>query len=122
MPNSQSKLSPKLQPIFDRFVSHANKLSLHPYDWDRLYSFISDSHRLRSTALGFDIKELLSAEGFPEETASDLSSVYDHGRAIISKSKGAVFAYPGQPLDQLRSEARRQVAEMSERFGRKQVP
>ena len=95
MPRSHSKLSSKVQTVFDEFISQANKSSLHPLDWNRFYSFICASYRFRSKLPGFEIKELLLKEGFPQDVASDLSSVYDHGRAIIRKAKGETLAYPG---------------------------
>jgi len=107
MPHSRSKLSPKLQLVFDQFIAHANKLDLHPYDWDRFYNYLCASHRLRSKLSGFEVKELLIGQGFPEHVASDISSVYDHGRAIIRKAKGSVLAYPGQPHDEVHREMRR---------------
>lgn len=112
MPHSQLNLSPKLQPLFDQFIAHANKLGLHPYDWDRFYAYLCASHRLQSKLSGFEVKELLLAQGFPEHVALDLSSVYDHGRAIIRKAKGAVFAYPGQHPDELKRELRRQMEQV----------
>lgn len=106
------KLSPKVQPLFDAFTNLANKSALHPYDWNRFYAFLCAAHRFRSRLSGSDVKELLLAQGFQEDYASDIAEVYEHGRAIISKSKGAVFAYPGQDPDELNRELRRHKQEV----------
>ena len=111
MPEDLPKLTRTTRKSFDVFVSNANKLSLHPDDWDRYYSFIKDSYRVSSPLLGIEIKVLLADSGFPDEVTSELSRVYDHGQAIIRKYKGAIFAYPGQHPHALRNELRRQLAE-----------
>ena len=96
---------------FDEFVSSANRLSLHAGDWDRFYVLIRDAHTVSSPLLGIEIKALLIESGFPDDVASALASVYDHGTAIIRKYKGATLAYPGQHSHELRNELRRQLAE-----------
>ena len=120
MARNPSKLSPKLQPVFDRFINHSNKFDPRPYDWDRFYSFLCASHRLRSNLSGFELSQLLLAHGFPDDVASEMSSVYEHGRAILRKNKhgDAFIAYPGQPHDALRREFRRQLEERDIRLHR----
>ena len=103
---------------FDEFVSSANRLSLHAGDWDRFYVLIRDAHRVSSPLLGIEIKVLLTESGFPDDVASVLASVYDHGTAIIRKYKGATLAYPGQHPHELRNEMRKLRGEIRRKLAR----
>ena len=116
MAHRPPKLSPKVQPLFDAFTNLANKSTLHPFDWNRFYAFLCAAHRFRSRLSGSDVKELLLAQGFQEDYASDIAEVYEHGRAIISKSKGALFAYPGHDPNAFYRERRREMQQALKRF------
>jgi hypothetical protein len=84
---SRQSLIPKLSPMpamyFSHFVRQANKGALHPLDWQLFYSFIAVSHRLRSKLTASDIKYLLVREGFDEDYAREIASVYSHGRGLL---------------------------------------
>ncbi|MFC1905733.1 hypothetical protein ACFLXL_02870 [Chloroflexota bacterium] len=84
------KLSPLVEMYFSSFVSLANKVSLHPTDWDLFYGFIYISHRLRCKLTESDIAYLLNRAGFDIDYARHIASVYQHGRNLL---KG------GCPLD-----------------------
>lgn len=68
-------LSPGTQKLFDRFVLLANKRSLHPRDWEYFYDFIAASRKQQDE---WEVRSLLLAAGFSEQTADRLSDIYYH--------------------------------------------
>lgn len=81
-------VSPKLRQPFEHFLNNANRSGLHPFDWSRFYSFIGESHRLRSTLSGDDVASLLTEGGFSPEYARDLGTLYGHGRSLLKVYRG----------------------------------
>ena len=51
-------LTPKSEPFFRQFVNNANKLSLHPLDWDRWYDFVHVCHYLKVVLSGEEVERL----------------------------------------------------------------
>lgn len=79
------KLSPKVKECFHRFITIANKVALHPSDWEPFYDFVVVCHMLRSKLTEDDVKYLLVQEGFDEEYALIIADVYRHGREILKR-------------------------------------
>lgn len=79
----QPKLTRKCQWLFDRFVSCANKQMLHPLDWNRFYEFAAAFTR-RDRMSGEDVTLLLEKEGFSQEQAEKLGSLFHHLRNFRS--------------------------------------
>lgn len=86
------RLSPKAKEFFDPFVSRANKVALHPSDWEPFYDFVIVCHRLRSKLKEDDIKYLLVQQGFSEEYALTIAGVYRHGREILKRPRDPISA------------------------------
>ncbi len=81
-------LTPKSEPFFRDFVNNANKLSLHPLDWDRWYDFVHVCHYLKVELSGEEVERLLEEEGFPEESAKRISNIYSSGRRLLKGHSG----------------------------------
>ena len=66
--------------LFRHFIEHANIPNLHPNDWRQFYEFV----RASSPALtADDVAVLLMKEGFQEQSAMEMSSVYSHLRDFM---------------------------------------
>jgi hypothetical protein len=66
-----------------RFAMLANRSSLNPRDWERLYGFISLAARCQ---IGWDHHEVarrLTEFGFTEELARELGEIYWHCRCVL---------------------------------------
>lgn len=66
-----------------RFALLANQSSLHPYDWNRFYGFISIAHRLRCKWGHYKVKALLCEYGLKPEKAERLAEAYWHARCVL---------------------------------------
>ena len=77
-------LEPKLPPwagtLFRHFITHANIPNLHPHDWRQFYAFVRASPRALTAD---DVAFLLVKEGFPEESAVEIGSIYSHLRDFM---------------------------------------
>lgn len=80
----EPRISPKLKTYFDEFVGSATKDNLHPNDWKRFYAFIHAAHSFGTKLDRADIERLLVKHGFEEGYASEISEVYEHGRALLA--------------------------------------
>lgn len=78
------KLPKRTKLFYENFVSNANKQIPHPLDMKLFYWFIHATHQGRTKLSPSELKELLSSDGFTEELASDLASIYDHGRNLLA--------------------------------------
>ena len=87
-----ARMAPKTKTAFDFFVDHANKGGLHPNDWDRFYKFVRIAHRYRSQIWEQDVKQALIKEGFFEEDARYLSTVYCHCWRMLSGFRSPMAA------------------------------
>jgi hypothetical protein len=84
----KKRLEPKLPPwgdtLFRHFIAHANIPNLHPHDWRRFYTFVRASSRALTAN---DVAFLLVKEGFPEESAMGIASIYSHLRDFMRASE-----------------------------------
>jgi hypothetical protein len=80
------KMAPKTKKTFEQFAEHANRSGLHPYDWQRFYRFVRVAYRHGSMIWEQDVKQALMKEGFHEEYAIDISSIYGHCWRMLSGS------------------------------------
>lgn len=79
----RNKLPPKTKKAFDYFVRHANKIKLHPSDWENFYEFVNACHDFRVKLTEEDLVSLLIKESFPEKRAREIADVYYHIRAFM---------------------------------------
>ena len=79
----EPRLPPSVSPLFETFVQCANTQMLHPNDWDRFYQFVKACHKRNVRLNETDLARLLNREGFDEDYARRIASVYDHGRGIL---------------------------------------
>lgn len=70
-----------------RFAVLANKASLHPYDWNRFYAFVSIAHQFRSRWNHLEVAAKLKTYGFSDARARELSEIYWHGRCVLQMRK-----------------------------------
>jgi len=70
------ELPPKAKQAFDRFSKRANKLSLHPYDWDYLYRFVYVCRATRVNLSEVDMYRLLMTHRFRQ--AEEIAGIFDH--------------------------------------------
>ena len=77
------KLPKRTKVYFDQFVNLANKQSLSPLDWERFHVFIRVCHAGNTKLPQGELKNLLINNGFPEDNASSLSNIYNHGRDLL---------------------------------------
>lgn len=61
--------------LLDRFSLLANKQALHPLDWKRFYSFVSES---RQQLPEHELRALLTKAGFAWDYAVHLAEIYTH--------------------------------------------
>lgn len=73
----EPKLSPNCEKLFKRFTTLANTSILHPLDWNRFYEFVVHC-RNRDRYSEEKIARLLMKEGFQQEYAKYIGSVYKH--------------------------------------------
>ena len=101
-----ARMAPRTKKAFDFFVDHANKIALHPNDWDRFYKFVRTAHRYRSRIWEQDVKQALIEAGFGEDYARKLCIVYTHCWRMLN---------PRSPMEEkewrLEMKYRRQVDE-----------
>jgi hypothetical protein len=79
----EPRLAPSVRPLFDSFVQCANTQMLHPNDWDRFYRFVKACHKHHVSLNATDLARLFTREGFDEDYACRIASVYDHGRRLL---------------------------------------
>lgn len=83
---SKERLQPKLKgtsaKLFNRFTETANKSHLHLSDWWVFYEFV---HACRTKLSADDLAFLLVKEGFSDEYAYHIVSIYEHLRAFSRK-------------------------------------
>ena len=77
------KLPKRTKSYFEKFVNLANKQTLHPRDWERFHIFILACHEGNTKLPQGELKSLLIDNGFPEDNASSLSNIYNHGRDLL---------------------------------------
>lgn len=79
------------------FAANANKLSLHPLDWERFYRFVVSAHQFRKGWNHNDIRRLLEGYGFPSDRAQALAEAYWHCRCslYVSRRIGRGVKYAG---------------------------
>ena len=80
----EPRLSDILSRIFSDFVNTANRSLLHQYSWYKFYGFIQACHSNNSRFSSDDLRRLLFKAGFSDYYIEKLSSIYYHGRAILS--------------------------------------
>lgn len=94
---SRKAMNPKIRKtvknVFDFFCLEANKTALRTSDYHIFYGFIHASYKLDSSLTPDDIKDLLIEKGFHENQADALSTLYDHGRRLLSHSVGYRVPY-----------------------------
>jgi hypothetical protein len=95
---SQAALRPRLPQrtayFFDQFTSAANKQALHPLDWKRFYHFIHAAHVGRAHVVPDDLIRLLVERQFTVEEATELTRIYEHGRALLQHRIMPGYLYP----------------------------
>ena len=87
MLSGKMKLPKRTKDYFNQFVNLANKQNPSACDWERFHKFIRVCHAGNTKLPQGDLKSLLIDNGFPEDNASSLSNIYNHGRDIL-KIKG----------------------------------
>ncbi len=75
IPRRRPPLPPKAAERFDRFVTLANRASLHPLDWGRFYDFVRISRREISEGT---LTGLLVENGFNPARAEKIANIYHH--------------------------------------------
>src|SRR5689334_6543851 len=70
-----------------RFAMLANKTSLHPRDWKRLYEFIVLAHSRRVGWDAYEMQARLVRYGFERNKAETLALAYWHGRCVLHVRK-----------------------------------
>lgn len=85
--NSKVKLPPKTKNVFNYFVRHASKDSLHLTEWELFYEFINACHDFRVKLEEEDLVFLLKEEGFSEKYSRELANVYYHIRNFLKGCK-----------------------------------
>jgi hypothetical protein len=80
-----SLMSENVAQAFKSFTFMADKSSLHPYDQERFYDFIIQSHIDDSLLEEDEIAYLLKIEGWWEEKSIELSSDYRFGRDLLNR-------------------------------------
>jgi hypothetical protein len=77
----KQKLEPNLSPLsaklFNHFITNANISNLHYRDWRRFYEFVRVSPPRLSES---DVRFLLIKEGFSEQHALHIATIYNHLR------------------------------------------
>jgi hypothetical protein len=73
------------QTAFIRFMRLANKVFLHPLDWDRFYEFVRVCHDHHVQFFEDDVTRLLLATGFSTVQARRIAQVYQHRRAVLAR-------------------------------------
>jgi hypothetical protein len=71
-------LPPKATETLKNFIFSANKTSLHPLDWQRLYRFVRICHTTRAKPEKGLIWGMLSKEGFDDKKAEYIADVVSH--------------------------------------------
>lgn len=69
------RLSPRSITLLDRFAQLANTTSLHPLDWRRFYSLVSEG---RQEIPEQEMRSLLIERGFSPDAAGRLAELYSH--------------------------------------------
>ena len=88
------KKFPKRTKYFlDQFMNAANKQNLHPLDWERYYMFIKAAHAGHANIMGGDLIKTLVLNGFLEDDAEYLTSIYSHGRKLLALRKSVFYYY-----------------------------
>lgn len=91
------KLPKRTKCFFDQFINAAEKeLPHHPSDWQRFYDFVHAAHQGRTNLFESQLKELLLNAGFPADSASDLASIYHHGRRLLKRKPAFNYVYGRQ--------------------------
>lgn len=71
------------------FVAEANPPGLRPRDWRLFYDFVKSCHLHQALLSRESLTGFLSANGFADDLADELGSVYLHGRALLAVVAGA---------------------------------
>lgn len=82
---TEPSLSPGAKKVFRRFVTLANKRSLHPLDWKRFYEFVRFCHAHRIKLYEDEVEWLLGKEGFGEKKSSYIADIYMHCKRMLEK-------------------------------------
>ena len=76
-------LPPKATEALKNFIFAANKTSLHPLDWQRLYTFVRVCHATRANPEKGLIWGILSKEGFDYKKAEYIADIATHLLAFM---------------------------------------
>jgi hypothetical protein len=79
-------LSERAKYLLHRFINLSDRSLAHPLSWRRFYGFVRYAHAHHARLTPFDLLLTLEACGFNQADAQRLSVIYEHGRAILSKS------------------------------------
>jgi hypothetical protein len=79
-------LSERGQTLLLRFINTSDRSLAHPLAWRRFHGFIRYAHAHRAGLQPAALGSLLKRSGFSDEDANQLSLVYEHGRAILTRS------------------------------------
>jgi len=71
-------LPPKASEALDDFAFLANKTSLHPLDWRRLYKFVRVCHATRANPSKGLMRGILGKKGFDDNKAEYIADVASH--------------------------------------------
>lgn len=82
-PERPVQLPHKAGELLRRYLGRTTRGYAHPLDWGQFYDFVIHCHERRVRAEG--LKELLLAQGVPDETAIELEEVYMHGRSLLKR-------------------------------------
>ena len=77
-------LSPRVKEHFDKFVTFANKTSLHPNDWNLFYPFVRASHAYQRKLSPIDLRAHLESAGFSDSQIELLAVFYRRGRDMLA--------------------------------------
>lgn len=80
----EPKLSHNVVPVFNEFITSANKEALVLADWKRFYSFIRIAHSSRIRLHEEGVYRLLVKHGFKKKYAQEIANIYHHGRALLA--------------------------------------
>ncbi len=70
------------------FVAEANPPGLRPRDWRLFYDFVKSCHLHQALLSRESLFGFLNANGFADDLADELGSVYLHGRALLAVEAG----------------------------------
>jgi hypothetical protein len=82
---TEPSLSPGANKVFRKFVTLANKHSLHPLDWKRFYEFVRFCHAHHVKMYEDEIEWLLNKEGFGEKKSRYMADIYMHCKRMLER-------------------------------------